>query len=92
MAFEGNQAANLELLTDTLPNPLRRVKESPGYMAFPYTRGICHRVNPLILKRAISHILPQLPFYLFFLRCPSSYFFSFLLFLSYQFMVMGSTP
>ena len=53
---------------------------------------LCHRVNPLILKRAISHILPQLPFYLFFLRCPSSYFFSFLLFLSYQFMVMGSTP
>ena len=29
-----------------------------------------HRVNPLILKRAISHILPQLPFYLLFSPLP----------------------
>ena len=30
----------------------------------------CHRVNSLILKRAISHILPQLPFYLLFSPLP----------------------
>ena len=31
---------------------------------------ICHRVTSLILKRAISHILPQLPFYLLFSPLP----------------------
>ena len=30
----------------------------------------CHRVTSLILKRAISHILPQLPFYLLFSPLP----------------------
>ena len=54
-------------------------------------RRWCPRVNSLILKRAISHILPQLPFLSFYLRCPSSYFFSFLLFLSQFLCVLGST-
>lgn len=36
---------------------------------FPKNRG-CHRVTSLILKRAISHILPQLPFYLLFSPLP----------------------
>ena len=38
-------------------------------------KAICHRVNPLILKRAISHILPQLPFYLLFCFAARPFFF-----------------
>ena len=35
-----------------------------------FQKAICHRVTSLILKRAISHILPQLPFYLLFSPLP----------------------
>ena len=35
-----------------------------------FQKAICPRVNSLILKRAISHILPQLPFYLLFSPLP----------------------
>ena len=51
----------------------------------------CHRVNSPILKRVISHILSPFLFSSFFLRCPSSYFFSFLLFLSQFLSALGST-
>ena len=56
--------------------------ECPG---LPFWRGYrmqrfpknnnCHRVNSLILKRAISHILPQLPFYLLFCFAARPFFF-----------------
>lgn len=37
---------------------------------FGRTGSGCHRVNSFIFQRAISHILPQLPFYLLFSPLP----------------------